>query len=394
MTWSFNTGCKYHTQDTSYYCGAAGAMMVLAEIGVPYADLDQDDLYASNHSHNVQPGWATDPIGLRFTLVDRRPAGFTNTFVVHKPTTEAEGTRKIVHTLRTYGVSPVALVYHCMHWIVVCGVQTDVDPSTGPYTVEGFWINNPVWYEGPNPPPHDAADACGTGGVHGLGNQFVTYAAWQSTYFTGCNYDDPGGASQYISVCDPEVPKIQLPGRRQESYFHNGRTLLGLDKASDLAMKGLEEYRLPDNKHVAEKLKKAKPGQPQLVTRLDRPNEFYYLVPMQTEEGITALAQVDGRFGIFNSLQLLEKPVKEWFMPKEKVSRRINGHKFELAEEKGRFVIYPGTYCISPTLVWMPCRQSYSSHLPFYLITVGGQKIYVRMDGAVFTSLNTSGRCV
>lgn len=57
MSWETNTGCRYHTQDTGYYCGAACAMMILAEIGVPYAHLDQDDLYNSNHSHNVQPGW-------------------------------------------------------------------------------------------------------------------------------------------------------------------------------------------------------------------------------------------------------------------------------------------------------------------------------------------------
>ena len=43
MPWIKNTGAKYHTQDTSYYCGAATAMMVLAEIGVAYGALDQDD---------------------------------------------------------------------------------------------------------------------------------------------------------------------------------------------------------------------------------------------------------------------------------------------------------------------------------------------------------------
>lgn len=128
MTWSFDTGCKYHTQDTGYYCGAAAAMMVLAEIGLPHASMNQDDLYTSNHSHNVKAGWATDPYGLRFTLVDRKPAAFTNTFVVYKPETEAEGTRKIVYTLWHYQVSPIVLVYHCMHWIVVRGVQTTSNP--------------------------------------------------------------------------------------------------------------------------------------------------------------------------------------------------------------------------------------------------------------------------
>jgi len=56
MSWIKHTGCAYHTQDTSYYCGAAAAMMVLAEIGVSYTDLDEDDLYTSNHNHNAKSG--------------------------------------------------------------------------------------------------------------------------------------------------------------------------------------------------------------------------------------------------------------------------------------------------------------------------------------------------
>ena len=76
MPWIKNTGCKYHSQDTSYYCGGACAMMVLAEIGVGHGSLDQDDLYSSNNSHNAQPGWYSDPEGVRFTMVDRKPASF------------------------------------------------------------------------------------------------------------------------------------------------------------------------------------------------------------------------------------------------------------------------------------------------------------------------------
>ena len=78
MSWIKNTGCKYHTQDTSYYCGAACDMMVLAEIGVNYSSLDQDDLYSSNHSHNAQSNWYSDPEGIKYTLNNRKPASFAN----------------------------------------------------------------------------------------------------------------------------------------------------------------------------------------------------------------------------------------------------------------------------------------------------------------------------
>ena len=170
MSWTLNTGDRYHTQDTSYYCGAACAMMILHEIGVPYSGLDQDDLYTSNNSHNARPGWYTDPYGLNYTLNNRRPASFLpNFFVVHKRLTEAEGTRDVAFTLYHYRVSPAILVYHCAHWNVVRGVQTDIDPTTGPYTVEGFWLNNPVWDSSIS--DHDGSDTCGSGGSHGVANE-------------------------------------------------------------------------------------------------------------------------------------------------------------------------------------------------------------------------------
>ena len=56
--------------------------MILAEIGVPYGSLDQVDLYDSNHNHNAQSSWFTDPYGLCYTLNDRRPASFLPRFFV------------------------------------------------------------------------------------------------------------------------------------------------------------------------------------------------------------------------------------------------------------------------------------------------------------------------
>ena len=395
MSWIKHTGCTYHTQDTGYYCGAAAAMMVLAEIGVSYTDLDQDDLYTSNHDHNVKSGWYTDAYGLRYTLVDRRPAGFHNTFVVQKPTSEAEGTRDIVYTLHKYGVSPAVLVFGCMHWIVVAGVQTDVEPiGTTDYTVEGFWIHNPVYHAATPPPPHDATDGCGSGGTLGNANDFVTYAGWQSTYFTGCNYDHPSGDSQYISVCDPDVRDIELPRRRERKLLADGKRFLDPKQAIKFSEVGLEEYGLLKNKRVASALEDAKPGKPQPVLRLDKPNIYYYLVPWENKQGVTALTQIDARFGIFHSLQLREKSIQKEFLSKDDILERVMYKRFELPEQKGRLTLYPEIVCLSPTLVWQPCQESFSPHLPFYQLTVGEHTIYVRVDGEVFTKLTTTGRGV
>jgi hypothetical protein len=395
MSWTLNTGDRYHTQDTSYYCGAACAMMILHEIGVPYSSLDQDDLYTSNNSHNAQSNWYTDPYGLNYTLNNRRPASFLpNFFVVHKRLTEPEGTRDVAFTLYHYKVSPAILVYNCAHWNVVRGVQTNVDPTTGPYSVEGFWLNNPVWDSSIS--NHDGSDTCGSGGSHGIANEFVTYTEWKTNRFNGCAYDDPGGATQWISVCDPEPATFDLPRARAIRLRAEGRRLIAAKQITKFAMEGLEEYRLEESEVGRRALKSGSLGRPLLVQRLDRPGDFYYLTPWQHSGKVIALIDVDARFGVFKSMAVLAAPSQDWAIPtrsSKDVRRSIVGllenRLFELPEERGRIKIYPDTYCIPPILVWKPCRQSWSPHLPFYHIVVGGNSLYVRIDGPVFTQLTT-----
>lgn len=393
MSWSFQTADRYHTQDTSYYCGAACAMMILNEIGVPYSDLDQDDLYTSNHNHNAKPNWYTDPYGLCYTLNDRRPASFLpNFFVVYKPLTEAEGTRDVVFTLYHYKVSPAILVYHCAHWNVVRGVQTNVDPASGPYTVEGFWLNNPVWYDSPPPPPHDGSDTCGSGGDHGVADEFVTYATWQTDRFNGCAYDDPGGATQWVSVCDPEPRTIELPGRRPRRQYADGRRIIEPGQLAELAERGLKEYGLEESEIGARVFRAGRMGEPVLVARLDRPGDYYYLAPWESNGEVRGSVEIDARFGFFKSFRTQREGSHRWLHGREsmgQVREIVDGRRFELPDEKGRLTVFPGTYCISPALVWKPCRESWSPHLPFHHIVIGGHSLYVRIDGRVFTQLTT-----
>jgi hypothetical protein len=366
-------------------------MMILAEIGVDYANLDQDDLYTLIHNHNVlNADWAGDPYGLRYALIDRKPVAFGQTFVVRKPTSEAEGSRNIVYTLHKYEVSPAALVFDCRHWIVVPGVQTDIEPVSGAnYTVEGFWIHNSVWEDNE---PHSATDVCGSGGAHGSSNEFVTYADWQATYFTGCDYDDPSGNDQFISVCDPDVRDIELPLRREKVYFADGRTILRSAQALEFAQAGMKDYGLLDHERVLKAVEGTEPIEPLPVLRLDQPNTYYHLIPWQGKEGVTALARVDARFGTFSGIRLLEEPIREEMFSREMVLKRVAGLRFDIPERLGRIRLLPEVACLAPTLVWKPCWESWSPNLPFFQFTIGEHVLYVRVDGEVFTSLTTRGR--
>lgn len=388
MSWIKNTGSKYHTQDTGYYCGAASAMMVLAEIGVGYASLDQDDLYNSNHSHNAQSGWYSDPEGVKYTMVNRKPASFANTFVVYRRATESEGSQKLVYTLQHYGVSPIVLVYGCAHWIVVCGVQTDVNPATGPYTIQGFWVNNPIHEDNE---PHAAGDNCGSGGTHGIENQWVSYASWQSGYFTGCDYDSGDGSVQYLSVCDPDQPKIPAPRKIEPVHYFDGRNIAEAPKIIDALKQELKRYSLYDAKQTA-RVARGEFVKPLLVQRLDTKRGYYYLIPSMAKEKVIGYAQVDALYGNLESLFTLRRGAKPFETDVEKVTQRLTSLRVELLEEKGRFRFLKGKFKVEKNLVWQPCRQAFSPHLPFWKITADQLTFYQRIDGPVFTQLTLEGK--
>lgn len=367
--------------------------MVLAEIGVPYSQLDQDDLYNDIHSNNaVSTGWYGDAYGIKHVLNDRRPVG-TNGYITYLPTTEAEGSRKIVHTLHKYGVSPIALVFGCAHWIVIPGCSTDVEPvSEANYAINGFWLHNPVHQDNE---PHDAQDPCGTGPPDGTSNEYVTYNNWQNNYFTGCDYNHPQGLNQYISVVDPEPPKINLPRHVPREILADGRRLIAEKNAVEFSLRGIKKH-LAEDKRVNEILSRTEPGNPLLVKRLDKLNRYYYLVPMRNSNGVKAYSEVDARFGEFLGINLLEKAMKRHRMPRrvstrylaQRLYKQTRG-KIELKKQKKVLKLFPEAISVSSTMVWMPCQESYSPSMPFYLYTIGTTPIYLRIDGAIFTDLTT-----
>jgi hypothetical protein len=397
MSVTENLAVQMHQQDTNYYCGAACAQMVLETIGAGL--LDQDDLYADNHSHSTLDAgvsWATGPDGLQWTMMDRRPPTFTNYFALYALDTEDLISRKLCWTIHHYRVSPVALVYGWAHWIVVRGYTASAHPSSSAdnsYTIDAIDINNP-WPPSPSfstpalapPPPHSLGDGCGTGGDRGLANEHLTYATWQSTYMTGV----PGGhwSGKFVAVCDPEPP-AQRGGPLREAPTRRGKgALLGPNSVAELAVAGLKQYGLFQRKDWGAVLRKAKEQPGVLVQRLDRIDSYYALVPFETNKGVVAFAAVDGRWGDYMQSVLLPNPQKAGArLTLEQAFKLIVGQRVDLGGRKGRLLVRKEAVCMYPHLVWRPCLESLSPYYPFYMFTVGNERIYVRIDGAVFSSL-------
>lgn len=392
---SENLPVQHHQQDTDYYCGAACAQMVLDSIGAGI--LDQDDLYADNHSHSTLDSgvsWYTGPDGLQWTLNDRRPSSFGNYFALFALDTEDQISRKICWTIHHYQVAPIALVYGWAHWVVVRGYTASAQPSSSAdnsYTIDGFDLNNP-WPYAPSfdtpasapPPPHSANDDCGTGGDRGIANEHVTYATWQSTYMTGV----PGGiwSGKFVAVCDPEPPPNrggeQRPRRKRSG---NGR-ILGQKRIGEFAIEGLKEYGLVERKEWQGVLRNSKPSPGMVVERLDRPNNFYSLVPFVKGKRTVAYVSVDARYGDYLQSAVLPD-VKSQFISREQAFKLVVDKRIELGDRRGRLYVREDAICMYPHLVWRPCKESLSPYFPFYMFTVGRFRLYVRVDGVIFASL-------
>ena len=395
MVWTKNVGTAYHQQDTDYFCGAATAQMILDQIGAGL--LNQTTLYNSNHSNNTHSGWATDPNGLATTLRNFRPPGFTNTFVVYKKASEAEGSEKIVYTLWKYGVATGTLVFGCAHWIAVRGVSTSVEPKSGTtYSINGFWINNP-WPPVPSfynptlapPPPHGGADRCGSGGNRGIDNEYVVYDPdWKDTYLTGCSWC---GSFGYISVCDPEPPKLGKLDIRRKGFWTKGDRMISLEEVVKFALRGVDEHNLTKDKSFLKAFDGTHPDRPILVQRLDLPDAYYYIVPMVRNGAVTVMLRVDGLYGNFRGGRTFLEPVRRPFVDGKEVLQKLIARPIELGDKKGYLVIRKEAYCFYPTMVWRPCKESRSPYYPFYMVTVGAHRIYIGYDGTVYTELHDIG---
>jgi hypothetical protein len=213
----------------------------------------------------------------------------------------------------------------------------------------------------------------------------VTYATWQSTYMTGV----PGGYwnGKFLAVCDPEPPAARGGPLRKAPKRRGNGALLAPKVLAELAVDGLRDYGLFDRKDWSA-LRKAKPKPGVMVQRLDRLDSFYALVPFEGNKGTLAFAAVDGRWGDYMQAALLPKPQSERSrLTLEQAFKLIAGKRIELGDRRGRLLVRKEAVCIYPHLVWRPCLESLSPYYPFYMFTVGGERVYVRIDGAVFASL-------
>jgi hypothetical protein len=388
-----NLSVQYHQQDTDYYCGAACAQMVLAEIGAGI--LDQDTLYNDNHSHSTtESGWATGPDGLQWTLNNLQPSPHTKYFCLDALSSEDQISRMIIWTIYHWNVAPVALVYGSQHWIVVRGYDTSADPNNSidnSYSINGFDVNNP-WPPTPSPgvpPPHSFGDICGSGGVRGVANEHISYSTWQADYMTGATGGYWNG--KFVAICDPPPPGQLIGKSVHQNALFNGERIISKEEAIRSVESGLNHHRMYEKELWADCFIKTRIGEPVLVQRLDRLDSYYYILPYNTVKDASAsMVSIDAKTGVYKQAIKLPEPSNHLSTAynRKELSASVVNKRFELANQTGKLIIRPEAYCLYPTLVWKPCLESMSPFWPFHMYTIGAQHVYVRIDGAIFTQLH------
>ena len=392
---------EYHQQDMNVYCGAACAQMVLRQVGAQLYDQIElfEDIKANSTTEEIAENWSSAPTGLFNVMNLLNPIPDIHRFDLYAELKEDIISRKIIWTISHYRISPIALVRRGGHWVSVTGFQTSKpvarDDDTS-YIIFGFFLNNPSPVTPiPNPPPpHKTGDRCGTGGRFGTVNHHIAYSTWKEDYLTYVRFGT-SWKGMFIAVCDPDPLPKKVGKQIPVQILHDGEKIIDKETAAKYAEESMKDYQLPNQYFLKNILRGVKPGNPILVQRYDRNNDFYYLVPMQNQKGnIYSFVSVDGRFGNYRESAFakdLENPLVFEQLNREDILK-ILGTRLHLDQKGNGLIIYPEALVISPVMIWMPCLESLSPYLPFYLIIIGNNRVFVRIDGQVFTELTTNAR--
>ncbi len=393
MSESKNLELPYFAAESTEHDGAAAVQMILGQI-VATPIPSQADIDQHIQTNNSEPqDWYSDPDGVTGALNELKPLPpiFNGIFLVYNLATENEASRRITFTLHNYQVATATLVYNGGHWIVVKGVQTDVNPLTSSsYNIEGFWIHNP-W---PNYPiPGQASQ-----------NVWIDYATWTSDYFTFNVYGSPGGKwlDRYISVCDPTPLAIGELESKKRKPRADGHELIYPNKVVDFVLLEIKELSLSSNKAITKILQSGHPDKPVLVQRLDHNDMLDYLVPWCVDDRAVALFRIDARFGLLREVALFAQPARWPNISRIQLMQKIESGAIEVCYSHPRrspehwrrysLRLRPGTWSIQESLIWLPCWESRNPSFPFYVLSSGDQIFYIStLDGTVYGRLRAFG---
>ena len=256
-----------YCQETNIWCGAATAQMIME--GYPGG---VDNVYTQTFIWNTiqtylnDPGvnWATDPDGLRDTLMDLGAGPGVN-WSIHAEPNSSDLLYNVAYWIEKREYPVATLVYGWQHWIVIVGIETDVNPTTTTtVNLQNIRIFNPS----NNPCP-----TATSGGVDSTMND----TQWFSSYwYAAGNYPASKWHGNYIAVIEPPVQNGTV--KKPEKKISQGR-LISPDQAIEYAYRALKENKFAETYRVFNNIKHLKP------ILVNQKRNGYYAIPFGYEQG-------------------------------------------------------------------------------------------------------------
>lgn len=166
--------------------------------------------------------------------------------------------------------------------------------------------------------------------------------------------------------------------------------LITPEKAIELVRLAIDDHKLGNEGPLDKALASVRTTDAQLVRRLDYQDEYYYLVGLRYGEKVAALARIDALYGAFLGAHISDKKKDgHLILDRDRALRMLREHPvIDLGDKLGRVPIREGAFCLYPSLVWRPCKESRSPYCPFYQVALESRVIFIGYDGRTYPALH------
>lgn len=382
MTWKKNNNVKYHLEDADNFCGAASLMMILGSKLPNLPVVKQGSSFPLMHEISC-------PSNLPSCAFAVSPDALAQGLEHFRGTLSASFHERIASNAHDMASNVVAAIYAndpippavlrdgCGHWVVVCDVETDTEPVQGQdFSINKFFVNVPAL--GPSPVNHSASDVCGNASGFGA-TGIVSMYGWLHDFRPCAKLR---GVAGVFSDRTAHIGTLKRPARDDLALMrrHEGRAraVTNADEASSAAKSGAIQLDPDhfDEKTIAET--------PHLVQRIDRVDEYYYLVRVRNDRyGADASVRLDARNG--EPMEMSFDPASCEIATPEQVAAELEG---DPRDRCGHAFDFGGAApSVEPVLAWRPSRESFSPFSPFHRIVYGDRVLYRDCNGMLHESL-------
>jgi hypothetical protein len=317
--------------------------------------------------------WATDPIGLRDTMISMNPPT-PGTWNIFSQTNRDQVMFWILYWMNRNDFPVAVLINRGMHWVVIVGYETDIEPLMGTSpTLDMITYNDPE--------PHNVGTTITKTGALWYANEWVG-----SVMFSGSWDND------YVAVIEPpeeegkvtvkEVKRIGdriIPPREAVEHASSAIRKLALNKKETYAILNKRNFRSARPMLVREELGEE--------IEEDKVVPHYYIVPYgftwETDLCRSRLyrlaVMVNAYTGQFEEIVRFHKPVR-YLSRAEVISAVAKAMKIPLRKAREAEV----------TLMFRPSDITHIRAFPFWKIELAEKVLYVDQLGMVYKEIKPS----